>query len=48
VTVLDTMVALSGVVLVLHLNEKVRILCFLWMISCIAHSPLFFSCSWDL
>ena len=48
VTVLGTMVALSGVVLVLHLNEKVRFLHSLSMISCVANSSLFFSCSWDL
>jgi len=47
VTVLGTMVALSGVVLVLHLNEKVRLPRSLgsrplWMISYVAHSRLFF------
>ena len=45
VTVLGTAVALSGAVLVLHLNEKVHLLCSLWMISCTAHSSLFFLCS---
>jgi integrin alpha FG-GAP repeat containing protein 1 len=49
VTVLGTMVALSGVVLVLHLNEKVRLPRGpLWVVSRVAHSLLPFSCSWDL
>ena len=47
VTILGTMVALSGVVLVLHLNEKVRLprslaSRSLWTISCVAHPSLFF------
>ena len=51
VTVLGTMVALSGVVLVLHLNEKVRLPRSLGsrplrMISCVAHSFLFFRALW--
>jgi hypothetical protein len=32
-TVLGAMIALAGVVLVLHLNEKVRVVVFLWMSS---------------
>jgi hypothetical protein len=47
VTVLGTIVALSGVVLVLHLNEKVRPPCSpgsrpLWMISCCSFASPFF------
>ena len=51
VTILGTMVALSGVVLVLHLNEKARLPRSLGsralrMISCVAHSFLFFRAPW--
>ena len=47
VTVLGTMVALSGVVLVLHLDEKVRLSRSLgshplWIISCVAQLSLHF------
>ena len=47
VTVVDTMVAVSGVVLVLHLNEKVRLPRSLtsrplWMVSCVAQVSLLF------
>ena len=48
VTVLGTMVVLSGIRACLHLNEKVRLLRSLWIISCVAHLSPFFSCSWDL
>jgi hypothetical protein len=45
-TVLGTMVALAGVVLVLHLNEKVRVFFFFALLSLlvvrVAHSPVSF------